>query len=575
MRTGEDDEASPVLDEAFRLDAFNVWVYNLRQMVKRDRREYVGVDTRRLALRVWEKDRPTLGAMAENVVDELLEKAEAMFGYTIPRTVKLSYLKSQPDFSARITGLPGLAASVAAFGPFVAVLSPFGARTAGMRFDWQSTTLHELAHSVTLLASNYRLPRWLGEGMSVYAEGAIETDWDIPLKTLVASGNLPDLATWNRMFNRPEHGWQVPASYHAAGRFVEWLVEDFGADTLPKLLQRFAAGDDTDVAFLAVMGKTIPELNAWFHARLVPYAETIDLPPLGNPGSRAELEKRLAENPDDNDAAVRLLRIYQHADRRKVASFAEELFARVKEAESSADRTLRDEAAVVFASATLMKLDARILAALEELQEGSAEAAVKKNADEALAILDAGGDEGRWAFVYFLRGVVKGRMGDAAGAEADWRRAVERHPRFVQRHPLFGNPYRLLVKRLVAEEKTAEAADFLEQYARTARSDVAAWRELAALRETLGDGARAAEAYARATAVDPYRREDYEALERLYRAAGRDTDADRARKIANALPKSASGGVPTGDAPKERDASTSDDDDENDAEPAPGEILIG
>src|SRR6185436_403628 len=44
-------------------------------------------------------------------------------------------------------------------------------------FSWQATLWHEMAHVFTLQLSQYRVPRWLTEGISVFEEHRLNPAW--------------------------------------------------------------------------------------------------------------------------------------------------------------------------------------------------------------------------------------------------------------------------------------------------------------------------------------------------------------------------------------------------------------
>ena len=63
----------------------------------------------------------------------------------------------------------------ACFGRVVTLDSP-KARPPGS-FQWEATLWHELAHVITIQASNQRVPRWLTEGISEYEQKLARPEW--------------------------------------------------------------------------------------------------------------------------------------------------------------------------------------------------------------------------------------------------------------------------------------------------------------------------------------------------------------------------------------------------------------
>ncbi len=95
------------------------------------------------------------------------------------------------DFAVRALGLPGLGALGVCFGPVIAQDSP-SARPEG-QFNWGSTLWHEYAHVITLQMTDYRIPRWFSEGLSVYEERRARPGWgdDWNPSVLTRAGRRP------------------------------------------------------------------------------------------------------------------------------------------------------------------------------------------------------------------------------------------------------------------------------------------------------------------------------------------------------------------------------------------------
>src|SRR5881396_3872769 len=68
----------------------------------------------------------------------------------------------------------------------IAMDSP-SARSSG-EFNWGSTLWHEFMHVISLQMTEYRIPRWFSEGLSVYEERKARPGWgqDWSLPTLKA-----------------------------------------------------------------------------------------------------------------------------------------------------------------------------------------------------------------------------------------------------------------------------------------------------------------------------------------------------------------------------------------------------
>lgn len=524
MRNGLDDEAADVLKRAFAKDSFNVWVYNLAQLTRRNA-DYERFETSRFGIRVLKKHLPVLKPYVKDRFDTHLADCEDLFGFKVKDRIEFSILRNHSDFSARVTGLPHLDASGATFGPFVALVEPMAWRKRKRWLDWQSVALHEIAHVVTLKGSGYKIPRWLTEGMSVYAEGWINPDWDVPFKTMVVRGPLPDLAKWNRMFHRPEEGWHVPAAYHGAGLFVNWLVEAHGKAVLAKLVKAFGEGEETEEAFVAATGRTLAELQAWFHTRLVAHAATVQVPVIQKPPTKPidELIKSFSESEEAFEEGAYLFRLIRSREPEKAQKVADELIARlekVKKAGKSNDQLDAIVAeALVFVAGRMLK---------EKPDRAETFLALAAEADAKNAHAD------------FLMGVARIAKKDYVGAATWLERARVKFPRFVV-DTSCGNPYNRLLECYDRLKKPEKAVAVLTDYINIRRNAPDLFRDLARRLKALDRPEEAIDVYSRLMAIDPFEAGDHESMAALLTEVGKRKEAERELAMAKACAAIAAG----------------------------------
>ncbi|MBN2713374.1 MAG: tetratricopeptide repeat protein [Planctomycetes bacterium] len=507
LRNGLDDEAKPVLEKAFEKDEFNVWIYNLKQLSERDNL-YKRHETQRFSVKLYEKEDPLLWTYADGLFDRQIVKCENLFGYHVGKEkIKLSMLKSHADFSARVTGLPQLDASGATFGPFVALVSPLAFKKRGYYINWESVSLHEIAHVVTLKGSNYRIPRWLTEGMSVYTEGWITSQWDVPFATMIAHGMYPDIRTWNRQFHRPQYGWEVPAAYHAAGKFVEWFAEDFGADALRNLVKLYGEGLSTEEVFKKAVSKDCGEMNKWLKDKLIAYGKNLQAPVIENPGEQEELEKKYAGGDKDVTTALRLLRIYKMTNPKKTEEFAREIIAKLNDYKAAGE------------TESFKRCMGEALTIIAQIHMNGEDMA---NAKERLAFaIDVAPD---FAESYYLLAMINKEEGATDKAASLFAKAIEKYPRFVNDMP-GGNPYMNLSDIYDSAGKTDDAIKVIESYCNIRRDDPEGYRKLIALYVKVDRVKDAIAAYPKLFAVDPYVAKDHTEYADLLKKDGQEAKA--------------------------------------------------
>ncbi|MGC8837106.1 MAG: peptidase MA family metallohydrolase [Anaerolineae bacterium] len=130
---------------------------------------------------------------------------------------------------------------------------------------------HELSHLVVGLATRNPLgglPRWLDEGLAMYAEGDLPPANRQALERAVRQGTLISVRSLSGYTGDPE---QVDLYYAEVYSVVQFLLERYGRDRMRELLQRFKEGTYQEEALRQVYGLSLDELDAawreWLGAR--------------------------------------------------------------------------------------------------------------------------------------------------------------------------------------------------------------------------------------------------------------------------------------------------------------------
>ena len=130
---------------------------------------------------------------------------------------------SHADFSVRAVGLAGLGALGVAFGNVLAIDEPPARRPGD--FSWASVLWHEFTHTITLGATDNRVPRWVSEGLSVYEERKARPGWGQNVSPAFLKAfeekKLVPASRLNDGFVRPAYPQQVIFSYYEASLLCE------------------------------------------------------------------------------------------------------------------------------------------------------------------------------------------------------------------------------------------------------------------------------------------------------------------------------------------------------------------
>ena len=255
LRIGDIDGGRASLETAFAGDPYNLWVKNTLDLLDTFP-DYVETNTGRFELMIEGPEAelltPYVGALAEEAYSYFAER----YRYAPPTPIRIEVYPSHPDFSVRTVGLAGLGALGVSFGPVIAIDSP-SARPIG-EFNWGSTLWHEIAHTFTLGTTDFLVPRWVSEGLSVYEERRARPSWgdDVSASFLVAHlrDQLLPVSHITDGFVRPAYPEQIAHSYYQASLVFELIDRDYGFESILELLDAYKNGLSTREAFEGVLG---------------------------------------------------------------------------------------------------------------------------------------------------------------------------------------------------------------------------------------------------------------------------------------------------------------------------------
>jgi hypothetical protein len=136
--------------------------------------------------------------------------------------------------------------------------------------DWgRDTIAHELAHVIVGNAVNHCysvLPRWLDEGLAVYAEGELDSRYESILETAINEDELFSIRSLNDSFT--EHADRAYLSYAESFSIVAYLIETYGRESMLNLLETFQSGYRYDSALVQVYGFDADGLEAEWRAEV-------------------------------------------------------------------------------------------------------------------------------------------------------------------------------------------------------------------------------------------------------------------------------------------------------------------
>ena len=168
LRVNRFDEGRRTLAKAHDGDPYNVEVVStLRLLDSLDGWRLLADDD--VIMRIHPDEAGALAGYVKRLVTDAVATVGERYGFVPDYPVVVELYPRHQDFAVRTSGLPGIGVLGVAFGDVVLMDSP-SARSVVEGFDWASALWHEVAHVVTLGATNNLVSRWFSEGVSVFEE---------------------------------------------------------------------------------------------------------------------------------------------------------------------------------------------------------------------------------------------------------------------------------------------------------------------------------------------------------------------------------------------------------------------
>jgi tetratricopeptide (TPR) repeat protein len=265
LRTGDETPARVALESSWARDKSDVVTKNLLEML--DQLDKFEVVTDGDLVYKFARDEAAVLKPYALPLGQLAYKTFAdRYGFKPGGPILIEVFPRHDDFAVRTVGLMGITGALgASFGRVVTMDSP-KARPPG-DFSWQATLWHEMAHVFTLQLSEYRVPRWLTEGLSVYEEHRRVPAWGREL-TLEFARNLASDKTFGvkKLPDAFKHPETLSLAYFEASLLVEHLSDIAGDQGVRTLLRAYADGANDTEAFSRAFGKNIDAVEASFAA---------------------------------------------------------------------------------------------------------------------------------------------------------------------------------------------------------------------------------------------------------------------------------------------------------------------
>ncbi len=191
---------------------------------------------------------------------EVLERLQQEVGVTLEKPVRVYVYRNAQDMAAVLSPRSqGFDERVLTLGVAVGedVLVILGGHPAA-----RDTIAHELSHIVVGLATKNPYappPRWLDEGLAMYAQGELPEENAWALKEAIRRDSLLSVRSLSGYTGDPH---QVDLYYGEVYSLVDFLLRTYGREKMAELLRVFKQGAVQEQALRQVYGLTVDELDA-------------------------------------------------------------------------------------------------------------------------------------------------------------------------------------------------------------------------------------------------------------------------------------------------------------------------
>ena len=222
------------------------------------------------------------------VASAALDRLEAEVGVTLDQVVNIFVYRSKADMSL---ALPRRSEAyddrILTLG---VVVDQATLLLLGTHADVESTMAHELSHIVVGLAAEgpySSIPRWLDEGLAMYAEGELGEVNRKALEEAIRQDRLISVRSLSGYAGDPS---QVDLFYGEVHSLIDFMLDRYGKDRMADLLSAIKEGLYQEDALKTVYGFGLDELDrAWReHLGLAPRSAAVAVPTVQPTPSRAE-----------------------------------------------------------------------------------------------------------------------------------------------------------------------------------------------------------------------------------------------------------------------------------------------
>lgn len=265
LNDGMDAEARAALDEAYKLDPYNIKTVNfLRLLDELDK--YQKLQLEHMVVYYDRNLDPVTADQIGPFMERTYEDVTKIFNYTPDRKIVVQIYPDDAEFSVRMAGVPGVENYGVSFGRVLATVAPRRGTKKG-NINWARVLRHELVHTINLMQTKERCPRWLTEGLAVWQEG-VPFRFDGVQREMwkrAMAGKLFTIRGLSMAFIRPKAPNDGEQAYTQGAWLARYMEAAYGRESIVKLLEAYGKSASNEEAFLYATGVPLSEFEPAWH----------------------------------------------------------------------------------------------------------------------------------------------------------------------------------------------------------------------------------------------------------------------------------------------------------------------
>jgi hypothetical protein len=212
-----------------------------------------------------EKIDPIIPEYFAEYLESIHEQVSKTYGAEPPVKTYIEVFPTHDAFSVRTTGSPWIGTVGASTGRVIALVSPRKGEVTMGPFNWAQVLRHEYTHTVTLAATENRIPHWMTEGLAVVEEHSpLKWDWVPMLYSAVSKDELFTMENLTWGFVRPKRPGDRALAYAQSYWICRYIEQTYGHDAIVKMLAEFREGASEPETFQKVLQKNLSEFQSEF-----------------------------------------------------------------------------------------------------------------------------------------------------------------------------------------------------------------------------------------------------------------------------------------------------------------------